>query len=104
MKALEFIIEDTAAGFDLKYTQHFWDRLSKREIPLAFINTIIKRLGRARRFINDNAIEKSVSVYDSVQGIHLIVKKASQDSNDLQVITVYKNDDYHGKTPVITVR
>jgi hypothetical protein len=104
MKALEFIIEDTAAGFDLKYSQHFFDRLKKRNIPLAFVNTIIKRLGRARRFINDNGVEKSVAVYDSVQGIHLIVKKADHDSNNLQIITVYKNDDYHGKTPVVTVR
>lgn len=104
MKASEFIIENSVSGFELKYTHHFFDRLRERNIPVALVNTILRRIGRAKRQINDIGVEKSVAVYDSREGVHLIVKKKDETSNELQLITAYRNDDYHGKTPVIQIR
>jgi len=104
MRAEEFITEGYAAGYDFKFTKHFFDRLEQRDIPISIVNTILNRIGRAKKVINDVGVEKAVSVYDSNTGVHLIVKKRAPESADLEIITAYRNDEYKGKTPVVKVR
>jgi len=95
------------AGYTVSGTRHIYDQARDRRIPLTAITTILKRLGRARKFIDaeSTAVNRGVSLYDSKTGVHLIVKKLEHsDSNELKLITVYVNRDYRGMTPVFRVR
>ena len=95
------------AGYTLLNTRHIFARAQERGIPLTAITTILKRLGRARKFIDAESpsVNRGVSLYDSKTGVHLIVKKLEHsDSNELALITVYVNRNYQGVTPVFRVR
>jgi hypothetical protein len=109
MRANEFINEDTIyeasfGGYDLQFTKHFFDRLAERGISAALVKNILKRLDRARRRIDDIGSETSINIYDRREGVHIVVSKPDEKSNKLQLLTAYKNDEYHGKNPVIPVR
>ena len=97
----------TVAGYTLLNTQHIFTRAQERNIPPTAITAILKRLGRARKFIDRESpsVNRGISLYDSVTGVHLIVKKLERnDSNELALITVYVNRNYQGVTPVFRVR
>jgi hypothetical protein len=109
MRSKEFILEDKVyeasfGGYDLQYTKHFYDRILERGISTALIKNILKRLDRARKQIDDIGAETSINIYDRREGVHVVVSKPNEQSNKLQLITAYKNNEYHGKNPVIPVR
>lgn len=78
--------------------------MKEKNIPWSIVKKILERLGRARRFIDEQGVEDAVSLYDSTSHVHLIVKKEDYDVPNLQVITAYKHDDYRGLTPVFKIR
>jgi hypothetical protein len=109
MRAKEFILEEKVfeakfGGFDLQFTQHFLDRLIKRGISLDLVKNILSRLDRAKSQIQDIGTETSINIYDSRTDVHIVVSKPTEESNKLSVITAYKNDQYHGRNPVIKIR
>ncbi len=109
MKAKEFIVEEKIfeakfGGFDLQFTQHFLDRLIERGISLDLVKNILSRLDRAKSQIQEIGTETSINIYDRRTDVHVVVSKPSEESNKLSVITAYKNDQYHGKNPVIKIR
>lgn len=101
---IDFIFEETVGGFELKYTQHLFDRLEEKDIPFSIIQKIVQRIGRARKFIEQNAVERSVSLYDSKSHVHLIVTKKDEETPILVLRTAYRNSNYHGLTKVFKVR
>lgn len=108
MRAKEFINEDIIyeaafGGYDLQYTKHFLDRLVKRNISMSLIKNILSRLDRAKSQIDKIDTETSINIYDRRNNVHVVVSKPDE-SNKLQLITAYKNDQYHGRNPVIPVR
>jgi hypothetical protein len=109
MRASEFINENiiyeaSFGGYDLQFTKHFVDRVAKRGISTALVKNILQRLDRARKKIDEIGSETSINIYDRREGVHIVVSKPDEKSNKLQLITVYKNNEYHGKNPVIPVR
>lgn len=104
MRAKEFIFEESIAGYNIVYRKHLFDRMKEKNIPWSIVKKILERLGRARRFIDEQGVEDAVSLYDSTSHVHLIVKKEDYDVPNLQVITAYKHEDYRGLTPVFKIR
>ena len=109
MRAHEFIsevrqTEVRIAGFDVLLTDHIYDQGEDRGVSRSMINTILKRLGRARKQILDIGTETSINIYDRVDNVHLVVTKPREDSDRLQLVTTYINPRYHGRNPVIVVR
>lgn len=112
MRAREFISEEIVyeekfGGYDLLYTRHFFDRIRERGISPEMVQNILKRLGRARRQIDDIGVETSISIHDRREGIHIIVAKPDSADNKLHLLTAFKDTNYTGnagKTPIIPVR
>lgn len=109
MRSKEFINESKIyetkfGGFDLQISKHFLDRLVEREISMSLVKNILARLDRARSQINGIGSQTSINIYDARSDVHVVVSKPDENSNKLQLITAYKNDQYHGKNPVIKIR
>jgi hypothetical protein len=109
MRAKEFTFEEIVyeakfGGYDLHFTKHFFDQINKRGISQALVNNILKRLDRARKQIDDIGPETSINIYDRKEGVHIVISKPNEDENKIQLITAYKNDQYHGRNPVIPIR
>lgn len=96
------------AGYTLLNTQHVLDQAEQRGIPRAIIASMLKRVGRARKFIDTEGRKQGVSLWDTRNGVHLIVKKFDDDArNDLMLVTVYRDSDRkykNVKTPKFALR
>lgn len=105
MRVAEFIAEDlSAAGFRIRVSPHLDNRAEKRGISMPIILGILNRLDRARRYIVDLEPNSQFNVYDSHHNIHLGMMRSGFDADKLLLNTVYHNENYHGRNPVIKVR
>ena len=105
MKAQEFVTEDlTAGGFRIRVSPHLDNRAEKRGISMPVIVGILNRLDRARRHIRELEPNTQFNVFDSHHNIHLGMMRSAFDPNRLLLNTVYQNENYHGRNPVLRVR
>lgn len=109
MRATEFIYEGvvyeaTVSGYDLQFTKHFFDQIKKRDISIAIVNSMLKRLDRVRKQIDSIDPDTSFNLYDRRSNVHVVVSKPAQALNKLYLITVYKDANFRGKNPVVLVR
>ena len=102
---LHYPVVGVYSGYRVLDTNHVFTRAGQRGIPEVALTVILKRLGRCRKFIEEQATVQGVSLYDSKTGVHLIVKKFDDPKrNDLMLITTYRDHNYRGRTPVCKVR
>jgi hypothetical protein len=105
MRAQEFIVEDlTVAGFQIHISPHLDDRAEERGVNMAKVIGILRRLDRARRHILELEPNTQFNIYDSHSNIHLGMMRSGFDEDRLLLNTVYQNERYHGRNPVIKVR
>lgn len=105
MRAQEFVTEDlNAGGFRIRVSPHLDNRAEKRGISMPVIVGILNRLDRARRYIKELEPNTQFNVYDSHHNIHLGMMRSGFDDNKLLLNTVYQNENYHGRNPVLKVR
>lgn len=105
MRFAEFVAEDLeAAGFRIRVSPHLDNRAEKRGISMPVIMGVLQRLDRARRHIRELEPNTQFNVYDSAHNIHLGMMRSSFDPDRLLLNTVYQNENYHGRNPVIKVR
>jgi hypothetical protein len=101
----EFVAEDlSAGGFRIRVSPHLDNRAEKRGISMPIILGILNRLDRARRHIRELEPNTQFNVFDSHHNIHLGMMRSSFDPNKLLLNTVYHNENYHGRNPVLKVR
>lgn len=93
------------SGYELINTAHVFQRARERGIDPAVVKAVLKRVGYAKKQIAAVGETVGVSLWDSVNGIHVIVRKVPQ-SNKLTVITVYPADNpkVQRRTPIVRVR
>ena len=105
MRAQEFVAEDfDAGGFRIRVSPHLDNRAEKRGISMPVIVGILNRLDRVRRHIRGFEPNSQFNVYDSQHNIHLGMMRSGFDPDKLLLNTVYHNENYHGRNPVIKVR
>lgn len=105
MRAQEFVAEDlNAGGFRIRVSPHLDNRAEKRGISMPTIIGVLQRLDRARRYIKELEPNTQFNVYDSHHNIHLGMMRSGFDDNKLLLNTVYQNENYHGRNPVLKVR
>lgn len=105
MRAQEFVAEDfVAGGFKIRVSPHLDNRAEKRGISMPSIVGILQRLDRARKYIKELEPNTQFNVYDSHHNIHLGMMRSAFDPDKLLLNTVYRNESYHGRNPVLKVR
>jgi len=101
----EFVAEDlSAGGFRIRVSPHLDNRAEKRGVSMPIILGILNRLDRARRHIRALDPNTQFNVFDSHHNIHLGMMRSAFDPNKLLLNTVYHNENYHGRNPVLRVR
>lgn len=105
MRAQEFVAEDlNAGGFRIHLSPHLDDRAQERGVSMPIIVGILNRLDRARRHIRELDPNTQFNVFDSHHNIHLGMMRSAFDPDKLLLNTVYQNENYHGRNPVLKVR
>jgi hypothetical protein len=97
----------TYGGFEVLDTRHEIQRAEERGIPRAFVITVLKRIGYAKRAIAQDGETEGVRLYDSVNNLEVVVQKLPrEDRNVLLILTVYKpkTNKPQGRSPRVTVR
>lgn len=94
-------------GFEVLDSNHEIERAIERGIPRAFITTVLKRVGRAKRAIAQVGERLGVRLHDTVNDIEVVVQKLPyEDRNRLLILTVYKHNPRRDRSasPRIVVR
>ena len=80
------------SGYELSNTHHIFQRAHERGINRAIIISLLKRIGRARKAIEEYGETLGVRLWDSQNRVYIISYKIP-DTAILKLVTVHGHDD-----------